>query len=74
MQEASFSGRKAYKGTSSLENGDRKSPIKIEIRKDFYLTTVSFAVLSAFEAVFIVFRTFSVLPNLTAPLFLYFSV
>ena len=36
--------REAYKGTSSIENGGRKSPIKIEIRKDFYLITVSFTV------------------------------
>ena len=43
-QEASFSGRDAYKGTSSIENGGRKSPIKIEIRKDFYLITVSFTI------------------------------
>ena len=32
--------REAYKGTSSIENGGRKSPIKIEIRKDFYLKTI----------------------------------
>ena len=39
-----FSMREAYKGTSSIENGGRKSPIKIEIRKDFYLITVSFTI------------------------------
>ena len=32
--------REAYKGTSRIENGGRKSPIKIEIRKDFYLKTI----------------------------------
>ena len=59
--------REAYKGTSSMENGGRKSPIKIEIRKNFYLITVSFTVLFVFEAFFYYFRTFSVLPNVTAP-------
>ena len=62
--------REAYKGTSSIENGGRKSPIKIEIRKDFYLITVSFTVLFVFEAFFYYFRTFSVLPNVTAPEFI----
>ena len=59
--------REAYKGTSSIENGGRKSPIKIEIRKDFYLITVSFTILFVFETFFIIFRPFSVLPNVTAP-------
>ena len=63
--------REAYKATSSIENGGRKSPIKIEIRKDFYLITVitvSFAILFVFEAVFLLFSgPFLVLPNVTAP-------
>ena len=40
---------------SSLENGGRKSPIKIEIRKDFYLLTVSFTFFDVFETVFYYF-------------------
>ena len=59
--------REAYKGTSSIENGGRKSPIKIEIRKDFYIMTVSFTILFVFEAFFYYFQDFSVLPNVTAP-------
>ena len=59
--------REAYKGTSSIGNGGRKSPIKIEIRKDFYLITVSFAVFIINEVLFIILRTFSVLPNVTVP-------
>ena len=35
-------GREAYLHTSRPQNGGKKSPIKIEIRKDFYLITVSF--------------------------------
>ena len=54
--------------TSSLENGGRKSPIKIEIRKDFYLITVPFTVFDVSEIFFIILRTFSVLPNVTSPL------
>ena len=74
-QEASFSGRKAYKGTSSFENGGRKSPIKIEIRKDFYLTTVSFAVLSAVEALFYYFQDFFGLAKCDSPfVFIFFRV
>ena len=59
------SRREAYKGTSSLDDGGKKSPIKIEIRKDFYLIIVSFAF---FDINIIILRTFSVLPNVTAPL------
>ena len=65
-------GREAYKSTSSPENGGRKSPIKIEIRKDFYLIIVSFTVFLINEVLFIILRTFSVLLNVTAPVF-YFS-
>ena len=36
-QKRRSSRREAYIRTSSLENGGKKSPIKIEIRKDFYL-------------------------------------
>ena len=49
------SRREAYKCTSSLENGGRKSPIKIEIRKNFYLLTVSFTFFDVFETVFYYF-------------------
>ena len=63
------SRREAYRSTSSLENGGRKSPIKIEIRKDFYLITVSFTFFDVSE-IFFILRTFSVLPNVTAPIFL----
>ena len=35
-------GREVYRGTSSPQNGGKKSSIKIKIRKDFYLITVSF--------------------------------
>ena len=37
-------GREAYIHTSRPQNGGKKSPIEIEIRKDFYLITVSFIV------------------------------
>jgi hypothetical protein len=37
-------GREAYLHTSRPQNGGKKSPIEIEIRKDFYLITVSFIV------------------------------
>ena len=66
-QEAPLTRREAYKSTSSLENGGRKSPFKFEIRKDFYLVTVSFTLQYVFEMFFIILRTFSVLPNVTAP-------
>ena len=52
VQEASSSWREAYKGTSSREGGGRKSPIKMEIRKDFFLITVLFTVFTVFETVF----------------------
>ena len=68
------SGREAYKSTSSPENGGRKSPIKIEIRKDFYLIIVSFTVFLINEVLFIILRTFSVLLNVTAPCFLLFAL
>ena len=57
--------------TSSLENGGRKSPFKFEIRKDFYIITVSFALQYVFEMFFIILRTFSILPNVTAPVRLF---
>ena len=61
-------GREAYLHTSRPQNGGKKSPIKIEIRKDFYIITVSFIVFLLFEMViFIILRTFLVLPNVTAP-------
>ena len=53
-----FRGREAYKGTSSPLNGGRKSPIKIEIRKDFYLTSISFAFFNVDETFFIIFSDF----------------
>ena len=62
-----FSMCEAYKGTSSMENGGRKSPIKIEIRKDFYLITASFAFFILNEVLFVIIRTFSVLLNVIAP-------
>ena len=61
-------GREAYLHTSRPQNGGKKSPIKIEIRKDFYIITVSFTLQYVFEMFFIILRTFSVLPNVTAPL------
>ena len=50
--------REAYKGTSSIENGGRKSPIKIEIRKDFYLITVSFTIFICSQDSFYYFSDF----------------
>ena len=58
-----------YKGTSSLENGVRKSPIKFEIRKDFHLITVSFAFFDTNEALFYYFTDFSALAKCDSPLF-----
>ena len=59
--------REAYKGTSSIENGGRKSPIKIEIRKDFYIMTVSFTILFVFEAFFYYFQDFFGLDKCDSP-------
>ena len=50
--------REAYKSTSSIENGGRKSPIKIEIRKDFYLIIVSFTVFIRICGIFYFFQDF----------------
>ena len=36
-------GREAYLYTSRPQNGGKKSPIKIKIRKDFYLIVISFS-------------------------------
>jgi hypothetical protein len=48
-------GREAYLHTSRPQNGGKKSPIKIEIRKDFYTITVSFIVFYYLRWLFLLF-------------------
>ena len=48
-------GRETYLHTSSPQNGGKKSLIKIEIRKDFYLITVSFVVFDYARLLFLLF-------------------
>ena len=60
--------REAYKGTSSIENGGRKSPIKIEIRKDFYLIIVLFTVFIRIWDGFLLFQDFFGLAKCDSPL------
>ena len=60
--------------TSSLENGGGKSPIKFEIRKDFFLLTVSFTFFDVFETVFYYFSDFFGLAKCDIPILFFEKV
>ena len=56
--------------TSSLENGGRKGLFNFEIRKDFYIITVSFTLRYVFEMFFCYFTNFFDLAKCESPLFI----